>query len=573
MDAKEGSEESSWEHELTRWVNNPPLAKDNRVSSNDNNVLVKPSKVGKNNGFRNSGHKPDLLPLVLAAMVDLIGDNAQDGGRMKSVLQQLFVRCGWVPGIYLSDNYVSLRNFIKNMLNSYSPLMTEIPPAVDQSLLGRELRFSPFATSRYRSDFEELDLIGKGGFGKVYLVRSRIDNCKYAMKKISFTFKKNKPMIKAINEVRTLASLQHKNIVRYYSAWAELDFQPEGEDRHLQIREMRTSEIVEDDKLNGTSEESEENAGVSKCNESWLVSSGTNHNLVNKGRFWNLDESESSSAVHSRNLVESTHQSLANSSSHIKTCVPYWTTGIPKATMYVQMELCTRTLDDYFTQRALVPSVPDSQLFNQNVIKQLAAALTYIHQKNIIHRDVKPCNLFLRDCGSKFPRVLLGDFGLACHDSNNSFSFGSDSLLNGDNDLKYHSAGVGTALYSAPEQSSSNYDTSVDIYSAGIVTFELYSSFSTVMERNEKIGQLRKGFLPQRFRDSWPIETELILSMCQYDPTKRPRAFEVANRLQSLEKESVELLKRKVIASRETIEKLKEKIFTLESEIKRMKSS
>jgi len=78
---------------------------------------------------------------------------------------------------------------------------------------------SPFSLSKI-SDFEELAKIGKGGFGSVWKVRNKLDGRVYAIKKIQL----RKKFVKKLTlEVKTLSRLDHKNVVRYYNAWIEID--------------------------------------------------------------------------------------------------------------------------------------------------------------------------------------------------------------------------------------------------------------------------------------------------------------------------------------------------------------
>ncbi|VDD89047.1 unnamed protein product [Enterobius vermicularis] len=571
MEEKKNQGNGSWEQEILQLVSNPPLSMERRISGDESNALVMRSTGRRQTDVRKNGYKGNFLHLVLATMLDVFGDSVQDGCQKKAILQQLFIRSGWVPAIFMSDSYVPLRNSIRNMLNSCFPAIVEAVPTVDQSLalsfhlcsfvLATEIRFSPLATSRYKADFRELELIGKGGFGKVYKVQSRIDNRQYAVKKISFLLRKEEPMIKAISEVRTLASLQHKNIVRYFCAWAELDLEGSAGERHLQIKEVGTTDSSSVH-VSPPDEIQEGDDDVSAHGESFLVP--VSNNPLKEGRFWNTSDDESNSVEDCNKSSSSSSTSSAVSSADSKACVVYRSEVIPRVTVYVQMELCTRTLDDYFKARREV-----DQAFNENVISHLASALTYIHKQNIIHRDIKPCNLFLCDRSPDYPRVLLGDFGLACRDTNIDEGYETKQIDRCS--TKYHSANVGTVMYSAPEQSSSCYDTSVDIYSAGIVAFELYCMTNTVMERNKKIDSLRKGIIPQDFQDKWPLEAGLIRSMCEWDPSKRPRAFEVADYLKSFVKQSTEMMKEKIAADRKLIIELREKIAFLEAELKRLK--
>jgi serine/threonine protein kinase len=90
------------------------------------------------------------------------------------------------------------------------------------------------------------------------------------------------------------------------------------------------------------------------------------------------------------------------------------------------------------------------------VIKSAAEALAYAHQRNMIHRDVKPANLMLDEDG----RVVLTDFGIA-------------KIVTG---AQFTASGgmVGTPAYMAPEQGLGEAgDERSDIYSLGVIMFQL----------------------------------------------------------------------------------------------------
>ncbi|KAJ2286822.1 hypothetical protein IW141_005165, partial [Coemansia sp. RSA 355] len=74
--------------------------------------------------------------------------------------------------------------------------------------------------SRYHDDFIQLRCLGKGGFGKVYEVRNKLDGRPYAVKHIRI--KGEITAEKTLREIKTLANLDHPNIVRYYSSWIEV---------------------------------------------------------------------------------------------------------------------------------------------------------------------------------------------------------------------------------------------------------------------------------------------------------------------------------------------------------------
>ncbi|KAJ2797238.1 hypothetical protein H4R20_005254, partial [Coemansia guatemalensis] len=75
--------------------------------------------------------------------------------------------------------------------------------------------------SRYHDDFVQLRCLGKGGFGKVYEVRNKLDGRPYAVKHIRI--KGEITAEKTLREIKMLANLDHPNIVRYYSSWIEVN--------------------------------------------------------------------------------------------------------------------------------------------------------------------------------------------------------------------------------------------------------------------------------------------------------------------------------------------------------------
>ena len=75
-------------------------------------------------------------------------------------------------------------------------------------------------SSRYLSDFEPVQCLGRGGFGVVFESKNKYDDIHYAVKRITLpSSEENKK--KVMREVKLHAKLDHRNIVRYYSTWLE----------------------------------------------------------------------------------------------------------------------------------------------------------------------------------------------------------------------------------------------------------------------------------------------------------------------------------------------------------------
>jgi translation initiation factor 2-alpha kinase 3 len=88
------------------------------------------------------------------------------------------------------------------------------------------------SNSCYKDEYQEISLLGQGGYGQVFRARNHLDNAEYAVKKIHITSRRlkrvrEKNQIQALlAEVRALSKLSHTNIVRYYHAWVETENPP-----------------------------------------------------------------------------------------------------------------------------------------------------------------------------------------------------------------------------------------------------------------------------------------------------------------------------------------------------------
>lgn len=96
----------------------------------------------------------------------------------------------------------------------------------------------------------------------------------------------------------------------------------------------------------------------------------------------------------------------------------------------------------------------------------------------------------------------------------------SSSLMN----LCEKTTDIGTGLYRSPElDKGKKYDNKIDIFSLGIILFELWHPFNTTMERFIVIEELRNHRkLPSDFVQKYPVQSELILKLTQRDPNLRP---------------------------------------------------
>lgn len=161
------------------------------------------------------------------------------------------------------------------------------------------------------------------------------------------------------------------------------------------------------------------------------------------------------------------------------------------------------------------------------LVVRLAPMLDYLHRQGIVHRDVKPPNVFLGDDG----RMTLLDFGLACRTRD----------VGGDANTGERACCMGTMEYSAPEQICGDpVDGRADIYSLGCILYELVTGHLP-FEGTSPVDIARKHLDEDPVCPSdlvlgmsWPLE-DLILGMLAKEPSRRPRsAGEVADQLTRL---------------------------------------
>lgn len=149
---------------------------------------------------------------------------------------------------------------------------------------------------------------------------------------------------------------------------------------------------------------------------------------------------------------------------------------------YLALELCPGgTLDQLLLEKGRLPMRDAVRL-----VEDVAEGLAFTHDAKVLHRDVKPANVFLTEQG----RAKLGDFGTG--------SFMTDS-----SDER-----VGTAFYMAPElfegQPSS---VASDVYSLGVLAFEVLTGERPF--RGESYEALMHEHLAGLLRDPRTVRADL----------------------------------------------------------------
>jgi len=297
---------------------------------------------------------------------------------------------------------------------------------------------------RFRTEFQHIARLGRGGFGSVDLVRNKLDRGLYAVKKIRFKRKRRDGKLgkKLMREILAMNELSHPNIVRYHGSWIEDDVTPHGTpsssaERHVKLFEFDDSSNEDDEKAKG--EDGDEYGEDDDLEDEDVEDDTTESGVVN------ADDDDDESVEGDESSTTTTNDGS------ISGCSPFrmeddekeprrgrkkkrappsprvWTYG----TLYIQMQYYEETLDAWLDSPGRKNHVCCH--VSRDIFMQIVEALHYIHRKGYIHRDLKPANIFLTPrkeegapvsgdvckcevcgaagCGRGFI-VHIGDFGL-----------------------------------------------------------------------------------------------------------------------------------------------------------------
>ena len=269
-------------------------------------------------------------------------------------------------------------------------------------------------------DFEILQLLGKGSFGKVLKVKSKLNNKVYAMKIVYLEELKKKGQKYydlTMNEINFLIQFNNPHITRYYKKFEE--------NNYLYIM----MEFSENGDLNG--------------------------------------------------LIE--------------------------------------------TYKSLNKHIPEEMLWN--IFLQCMEGLCYIHHKNIIHRDIKPKNIFI----DNNMIIKIGDFGVSAlkfENNNVSLNLTKEQILK----MQCHGTVVGTYPYMAKEMLENKYyGQKLDVYSMGVSFYEMVHFETPQKNQNGKLLINKNNNYSQELLD-------IIYLMLEEDQIKRKTSKEIYDMIEDIYK-------------------------------------
>lgn len=426
---------------------------------------------------------------------------------------------------------------------------------------------------RYAREYQEIEMVGKGGYGKVFKAKHKLDNAYYAVKRICINSHRlqkirergDEELHGILEEVRSLAQFDHNNIVRYHGAWMEFTVgvadapEPSSSGFRRSSRliehaseasfsesagdplydsfsalnmedpfERRTLESAgyiqfEDSNTGGPSSEeprrftkSEKGKGKARRGSQATIAtiSSTKSHL---SAVEDVDEDDEGGIETIPRKHEPTFEdsdSMVTDSEVPNQLVSTRTQG-PVLTLNIQMSLYDTNLAAFLSTEKASLCHCFHPCISLELLHEVIRGVEYLHERGVVHRDLKPANVFLSlstgriapagsvdlaSCSSctkrdtpQYVTPKIGDFGLVA-------ALGESAAR-----------AVGTEFYRPPVLGK--IDEKLDVFSLGVLAFEMLVRFGTRMERVEALTKLRRGELIPGFAEDCGDMKELVKKM------------------------------------------------------------
>ncbi|EXJ84768.1 PEK protein kinase [Capronia epimyces CBS 606.96] len=429
----------------------------------------------------------------------------------------------------------------------------------------------PPRQSHYDSSFQQIRLLGKGGFGRVYHTYNIFDKKEYAVKKIPLSPRHSqryresghKELENLLREVQALAQLEHNNVVRYHATWIEEPRRmPEGPYRSgtpsLTVQGRRLiADPSAPTKPRPRRLMSEHDDGIVFGTDSTSQAHVPGADDV-LGPTWSLKDSElDSPSARTSDIFTDGVSRPSIQEANVDDSV---------YVLHVQMSVYPMTLAQYLAppssnSRGAPGSFRPRHCFHLvpalRILMGILCGLQYIHAKGLVHRDIKPSNIFLsgldvptaglvpdgyHDVGScvacpnpcpYFVNPRIGDFGLVA-------DVARDDGLEGDSGGRKHGKPVGTEYYRPPASGWADVvDEKLDVFALGVILVEMLWCCPTNSERLHILRDIQKGKVPaglalkigsERYEDgTGSLVVQGILGMIEQDRRRRWSCAEVSD--------------------------------------------
>lgn len=424
--------------------------------------------------------------------------------------------------------------------------------------------------NRYAREYEEIEMVGKGGYGKVYKAKHKLDNAYYAVKRICITSHRlqrirergDEDLHSILEEVRSLAQFDHNNIVRYHGAWMEFTANVADVSESSTAGVSRPNRLIEhasepsfsenaadplydsfgdldiDDPFerrtlesaglihfgdSDTNEQTDEpprrftkkDKGKQKARRGSQATIATISSTKSRlSAVQDVDEEDIETIPREHEPTFDESESMATDSDAPNQLISTRNQG-PVLTLNIQMSLYDTNLAAFLSTEQGSPSHCFHPCISLEILHEIVKGVEYLHERGVVHRDLKPANIFLslstgrtQPAGSvnlascshcskidecQYVTPKIGDFGLVA-------ALGESVTR-----------AVGTEFYRPAVQGK--IDEKLDVFSLGVLAFEMLEHFGTRMERVEALTKLRRGEFVEGFADNCGDMKELVKKM------------------------------------------------------------
>jgi serine/threonine protein kinase len=504
------------------------IKKDDRSSASDEEIKISTSQnsINRHQGKINVlvGEKSQTLIKHVSGQLSCISSNEQEDKDTSKSQFQISSKIGTEQ-----SSMIFIEEFEENILNLPDRIREYIP---ETSPLYKHLLFNHSSSFKY---LEPIGQGGFGSVIRAqHLLDNNIYAIKKI--KLHLGKDQDIKNHKVFREVQAMTIANHVNVVRYYTCWLELANENEQKKERKKImrryshvsgyhrksryaiKKPTPKEIKETrEDLSSPSPYLNRNNSINDQSDSSLIwEQGDDNNEISgikgdedevnvmerKSNGNSMFEEESKVAI---NAIESFINEFDDegssddcSSDSLDSIFDYTTCfdlldqrrDFVTVNLRIQMEICSgQSLKEYLENRNKEHVEIDRKM-NFKFFTQIIEGIKHVHRQGIIHRDLKPANVFITGEGV----LKIGDFGLAraidkedtkkitnvANAISNHFATSSpmsSKMLRSSMKKKHRpslSIKVGTPLYLSPEQAEGNfYDEKVDIFSIGLILFEL----------------------------------------------------------------------------------------------------
>jgi len=320
-------------------------------------------------------------------------------------------------------------------------------------------------TNKYRSNFNQINLLGQGSYGSVYKVFHKFEKKFYAIKKIFITKDIIEENYNIFKEIQIYSELINNNIVRYYSSWVDIDFKSILEYNDIvNLNEFEKIDYICPILF----------IQMELCDftlKDYLLTFSNDDTFENKINILiqivnGLEYLKKKNIIH-RDLKPDNIFLIQNNNNN-------------ESNKYLvklgDFGLCKK----YFDKKINNLDININNINNSNEIKNMLYLLNPNFENDIIKLE------------------------------NNILSYSRMSSY------------VGTGIYCAPEIKTGFYDSKVDIYSLGIIILELFKNFKTQSEKIitvSKIIKFENNYFPNFINNN--IIKKIIFECLNIIPEKR----------------------------------------------------